>query len=221
MPGTARDEHRRPRERQPREPRLETRRRGDLANEPIGRQRGEDHRQQQHAVEGRHDAEPWNERQREQILERGVVVLRQIDRSGQREDLCRAQRIVPAEGFVLEHPLVPDVHTGITAGIAGKSRAHVKWERPREGDRNEEVESDDGDPGGDASKHGAGGGNLSQVRWVRRVRWVRQVRCELHGCGARVRAQRQRAGSPFGDPARLSLTNARRSVRTATPRLTP
>ena len=83
----------------------------------------------------------WLQRQREEIQERRVVVLREIGGRAERQDLIGLERIVPRTGFMLEHPLVPDIHTRIAAGIARERGAQVQGQRPREGERDEQIKN--------------------------------------------------------------------------------
>ena len=88
-----------------------------------------------------------NERQRQHIQERGVVVLREIDALREGEDLLGGQRVGARGGLVLEHPLVPDVHAGIAAGIPGQTGSKVQRQGPREGDRHHHVTQRDAEAG--------------------------------------------------------------------------
>jgi hypothetical protein len=147
---------RRPPEGQPGEPCLPAVCRRDPPGESVHhhgvqhRDREEDH------VERSNDAEPGDERQREHVQERRVVVLREIDARRQRQYFFGRERVVAGDELLVKHPLVPHVHTGIAARITREMSRQVKRQRPREGKRCQYVAEDDGERGSNSSSHGAG-----------------------------------------------------------------
>ena len=146
--GTAGDEYRRPRERDTRQERLGPRGTGRGARQPVRHERGEHAHQQVDEVERRHHAEQRDQRECQQVQEDGVVVLRQVDASGERQNLLGAERVVATKRFLVEDPLVPDVHTGIAAGITSEVSPKIEEQWPREGTGDQPVAKHDGELGG-------------------------------------------------------------------------
>ena len=132
-----------------RQPRLD---RGALrhsAGEHEGHPGGEHDRDQIDHVERRHRPEAAHEGQGERVEEDRVVVLREIDGpEREREDVPGGERIAMFhEGAVLEHPLIPDVHTGIAAGVTGQVRGDVRQQRPGEGHGDADITQHGGEVG--------------------------------------------------------------------------
>ena len=149
VPGRSRHHQRRPREGEPGQPGFGGGPAGDAAGEDEGHPRREDDGQQVDDVEGGDRAEPADERHGQQVQEERVVVLRQVDRpGGQREDVFGGEGVaVLDQRPVLEHPLVPDVHPGIAAGITGQVRGDVRQQRPGEHHRHQHITEHGGEVG--------------------------------------------------------------------------
>ncbi len=101
----------------------------------------EDDHDQIDDIERRHRPEGADERHGQQVEEDRVVVLREIDRPlGEREDALGGERIAPLDdGALLEDPLVPDVHAGVAAGVAGQVRGEIGQQRPGINRRNAHI----------------------------------------------------------------------------------
>ena len=129
---------------------------GDPARESVHRHGVQHAHHEEDDIERGHDAEPRNQRQCQQIQERRVVVLREIDLRGQRQDFFGGQRIVAGGELLVEYPLIPHVDASIAAGITGKVSPQLQRQGPREGERCHYVADDNGEPGGKRS-HGQEG----------------------------------------------------------------
>ena len=68
-----------------------------------------------------------DQRQREKILKRRVVVETEIGVSGEREDrVSEVGKVAMLDDFMVEDPLIPDVHTGVAAWLPGEVRTQVE-----------------------------------------------------------------------------------------------
>src|SRR5262245_58287682 len=57
--------------------------------------------------------------------------------------------------LLVEHPLIPDVHTGIAARISSEVRRKMDRQRPHEQQRGQHISSNDSEPGSERAAHGA------------------------------------------------------------------
>ena len=53
--------------------------------------------------------------------------------------------------LVMEHPLVPHIHTSVATGITREVRSQVKWQGPREGSGDQREAAEDEDAGSNPS----------------------------------------------------------------------